>query len=142
MEKECGCGDTPPVVGNPVVIWPGWGVNDARNNGADINPLPVQVLHYGNWTATQVQLKNGLELSNFGRREDYQDFRKLLYSSSSSTSKGPRQVLPGFKPSGAVQPSNVQLAQMISNGAPNQSGLGGTGEIAPGVDLSNRRFYG
>jgi len=143
-QRGCDC-DNNGAIGNPVVVWPGWVTNDARNNGADINPLPIVPLHYGNWAALQVQLKNGLELSTFGNKDSYTQYLKLnrlLYSSATSNSKQARQILPSFHPAGNIQPSSVQLASMITAGAPNADNTGGTGQLAPGIDLSARKYYG
>jgi hypothetical protein len=135
---DCGTGG----IGNPVVIWPGWITNDARNNGADIYPGPIVPLHYGNWAAMSMQLKNGLETSTFGNKDSYGNYLKQLYSSASMNSKGVRQIEPTFHPAGTPQPSTIQLAQMVTNGAPGQTNLGGTGDIAAGVDLNARAYYG
>lgn len=141
-QSGCNCNN---ATGNPVVIWPGWVTNDARNNGADINPLPIVPLHYGNWAAMSMQLKNGLELSTFGNKDSYNNYLKqnrLLYSSGSMNTKNQKQVEPTFHPAGNVQPSGIQLAQMVTAGAPGQTNLGGTGDIAAGVNLSARAYYG
>lgn len=142
-QSGCDCGGG--VIGNPVVIWPGWVTNDARNNGADINPLPIVPLRYGNWAAMAMQLKNGLELSTFGKNDSYENYlrlNRLLYSSGSMNTKNARQIENTFHPAGNVQPSNIQLAQMITAAAPGANNTGGTGQIATGVDLTSRAYYG
>lgn len=150
----CGCNkknataenpnDSPPgAVGNPVVLWPGWEQNPARMNGADINPEPIQVWHKGNGAATQLQLKNGLEFSTFGRYDPYDYYLKLLSASADNAgNKGMAQVEPTFHPAAAVQPSYVELQAMLSAGVPNSNQAGGTGTLAsPGI-LTGRTFYG
>lgn len=139
--SDCGCNGK-GAIGNPVVPWPGYGVNPARNNGTDIEPLQIVPLRYGNFAAYQTQLFNGLQLSNFGVRTSYQGYLSKIYSSGSSSSKGQRQTLPSVHPAALIQPSQVELAQMITAGAPNETNTGGTGQIAPGVNLSGRGFYG
>jgi hypothetical protein len=137
---NCGCS---MAVGHPIVVWPGWGVNPARWSAADINPLPIQPLHYGNFTATQTQLLNGLQLSNFGKRAAYDDYLRLVDSSSANAgNKGMKQLQPGFKPAGARQPSAKQLQQMIQQNAPSTSPdpTGGVGIFANGVPVRN--YYG
>lgn len=138
-------GDIDDGVGHPVVIWPGWVTNEARNNGADINPLPIQPLRFGNFAATQTQLFNGLQLSNFGRRDSYDSYRRAIDSSSvNAGSKNQKQLFPGFQPAGARQASAVQLNQMILNNnppPPDPSGNSGVGIFAPGVNF-NRTYYG
>lgn len=138
---DCGCNGSGNV-GHPVVIWEGWVTNPARNNGADRNPLPVQPWHYGNFAAVQTQLFNGLQLSSFGHRDSYDNYLRLLQASNTSDSKNKRSILPGKHPAGNIQPSGIQLAQMVTAGAPNQTNTGGTGSIASGVDLNGRNFYG
>lgn len=144
-QPSCNC-DNNNAIGHPVVIWPGWVTNDARNNGADVNPLPIVPLHYGNWAAMQVQLKNGLELSTFGNKDSYTQYlrlNRLLYSSASRNSKEARQIAPNtLYPNGISQPSMIQLANMVTAGAPNADDTGGTGQLAPGIDLSQRAYYG
>lgn len=140
--SDCGCHDNKNGIGNPVVIWPGWVTNQARNNGADVNPLQIVPLHYGNFAAYQTQLFNGLQLSDFGLKNSYQGYLSKLYSSASMNTKGQRQTLPSVHPSALSPPSQVELAQMVTAAAPNESNTGGTGQLAPGVDLTNRRFYG
>lgn len=132
----------PGGVGHPVTVWPGWVTNDARNNGADVNPIQVQPWHYGNFAATQTQLSNGLKDLSFGRRLAYDGYLRMLYSSASMDTKHKRQILPTIHPSAVVQPSQIQLAQMVTAAAPYSDNTGGTGQIAPGVDLSRRTYYG
>jgi hypothetical protein len=141
-DPTCGCPEG--KVGNPVVIWPGWGINPARWSGADEYPDPVPPKHYSNFTATQTQLLNGLQRSTFGRYDSYYDYLRAINSSAvNAGSKNQKQLPPyGIQPAAVVQPSGVQLQQMIAAGAPGAVPSGGVGTLAPGVNLSNRRFYG
>ena len=139
--SDCGCHGNQGV-GNPVVVWPGWVTNQARNNGADVNPLQIVPLHYGNFTATQIQLFNGLQLYDWGLKNSYQGYLSKLYSSASMNTKGQKQTLPAVHPSALSQPSQIELAQMVTAGAPNETNTGGTGQLAPGINLTGRRFYG
>jgi hypothetical protein len=87
-----------------------------------------------------------LELSTFGNKDSYTQYLKLnrlLYSSASRNSKEARQIAPNtFYPNGIPQPSSIQLANMVTAGAPNADNTGGTGQLAPGIDLSQRAYYG
>jgi hypothetical protein len=132
----------PSQVGHPVVIWEGWGTNPARNNGADIYTMPIQPQHYSNFTATQTQLFNGLQLSNFGRRDSYDNYLRAIQSSAvNAGSKNQKQLFPGFQPAGTPQASAKQLNQMIQDGAPKATGDGGVGIFAQGVSFV-RSYYG
>lgn len=133
----------PGNVGHPVIVWQGWAQNEARNNGADIYTMQVQPLHYGNFEATQTQLRNGLGDLSFGRRLAYDSYLRMLYSSASMDHKGKRQILPNaLHPAGISQPSQVELIRTATANAPGSNNTGGTGQIAAGVDLGKRTFYG
>lgn len=128
---DCGCPNK--NVGNPVIIWPGWVTNDARNNGADVNPIPIVPWRHGNAAATQVQLSNGWQNTSYGKRLSYDSYLRLLYASNSSDQKR----FPGISntPTSNVQPSSRQLASM---NRPSTSTQSGAGRIANGVDISGR----
>lgn len=128
--------------GNPAVIFPGYGVNEARMSATDIWPTPISPQHYRLWTGLGIQLDNGWNKTNFGKKDfgTAASYRQMLYSSSD---KGRNTVLPGQgrQPTGQPHPSTVeQMNMMILNS--NDSADSGTGAVAPGVDLGGRAYYG
>lgn len=137
---DCGC--APGKVGNPVVVWPNWITNQARNNGADIWPTPFVPRRHGNVAFAEtgmIQLNNGWSGTNFGKRMDYDNYLRLL--TTSSAGPGKNEVLPGKQPVSYRQVSQDQLQTMQSAMANPPNG-GGTGVLAPNVDLSGRTYYG
>lgn len=129
--------------GHPIVFWPGWINNSARYSvNPDIYPLPVQPVHHQTWPATQVQLSNGWQQTNYGKRMSYDDYLRLLYSSTSS----PRAPVPmpgqKLQPQGNALPSRLQLQNAIGASTPQDNGQLGTGILGPGVNLNGRRYYG
>lgn len=131
-----------PGIGRQIPIFVGYGVNPARNNGADIEPIPITPVRGQNWPEMQIQLNNGWSKTNYGKRISYDQYLRLLTDSST---KSRRYLIPSR--SGNVQfgggpaPANVQSMVNTTSGAqPNSPG--GPGFIASGVDLSGRRSYG
>lgn len=129
--------------GHPIVFWPGWIDNTARRSPqTDVQPLPVQPVHFQAWPANQVQLSNGWQQTNYGKRMSYDDYLRLL--SSSNSGPGAPKPLPGQgqQPQGGAIPSRVQLQNAIALNTPADNGNLGTGILGPGVNLSGRRYYG
>lgn len=128
--------------GHPIVFWPGYGINPARVNGADLSPLPVQPVHFQRWTAMQYQLSNGWQQTNYGRKASYDDYLRLLQSSAT----GPYAPKPlpgqGLQPQGGAVPSRIQLQNQVAANLPTDNGNLGTGLLGPGVNLNGRRYYG
>jgi hypothetical protein len=126
------------------VSGPFYGVNSARYNGADIEPIPITPVRGQNWPGMQIQLRNGWGTTSFGKKLSYDDYLRLL---TDSATKNRSYLLPnpsGLGPS-AQRPgpaaSNVQ--SMISNTTGAQpTSPGGPGFLAPGVNLTGRRYYG
>lgn len=130
--------------GHSVPVFPGYGVNPARANGADIEPIPITPVRGQNWPEMQIQLRNGWETTSMGKKMAYDDYLRLLTDSST---KNRHYLIP--KPSGlgpaagrpGPAPGNVQ--SMINQGPGAQpSAPGGPGFLASGVNLGGRRYYG
>jgi hypothetical protein len=121
-----------------------YGVNAARNNGADIEPIPITPVRQQNWPGMQIQLRNGWGTTSFGRKLSYDNYLRLL---TDSATKNRHYLLPN--PSGlgpAAQrpgpaPGNVQSMIATTAGAQPQT-PGGPGFLASGVDLTGRNYYG
>jgi hypothetical protein len=121
-----------------------YGVNPARNNGADIEPIPITPVRSQNWPGMQIQLRQGWELTNYGRIMSYDTYLRLL---TDSATKGRNFLIPSpsslgnSQVAGGPAPGNVD--QMIQQSAGSQpSTPGGPGFLASGVNLSGRNFYG
>lgn len=147
----CGCpnADTPiftdyhggAKIGNPVYDWPGWQDNDARYSvQTDINPIPIVPVHFQQWPGMQPQLSNGWQNTNYGKRDSYDDYLRLLYSTTSYPKPPKPMPYTAGSPTTVANPSQLQQQSLM----PNQVNLGGTGVLAPGVaaGLSQRRYYG
>lgn len=130
--------------GHPVVYWPGWVTNEARySTQPDIQPLPVSPIHFQTFPFIQIQLSNGWQQTNYGKKAAYDDYLRMLYSSNSSPGAPPPMPGQRLQAQGQPIPSRVQLQNQIAKNAPSDTGGQlGTGILAPGVDLSARRFYG
>jgi hypothetical protein len=129
--------------GHPIPVFPGYGTNSARNNGADLEPIPITPVRAQNWPGMQVQLCNGWDKTNYGKKMEYDDYLRMLTDSSTkarsyllpTSGLGPSAVNPG------PAPGNVQsMIQTTSGSQPNTPG--GPGFIASGVNLSGRGYYG
>lgn len=136
---------SPGPAGHPIVYWPGWITNPARySDQPDIMPLPIVPVRHQTWTFYQPQLSNGWQQTNYGLRMSYDDYLRLLSSSASGPGYPPPMPGQGLQPQGSAMPSQLQQQQMISANAPllanNQQG--GTGVLAPGVNLAGRTYYG
>jgi hypothetical protein len=129
--------------GHPIVYWPGWQNNDARYSvQTDIMPLPISPVHFQNWPEMQFQLSNGWQYTNYGLRMPYDDYLRLLYSSTSSP--GAPRPLPGqgYQPFAVGNPSDSQVQNQVFAPAAPSDYKGGVGILAPGVSLSGRTYYG
>lgn len=125
--------------GHTIPQFVGYGVNPARNNGADLEPIPITPVRKQNWPEMQVQLLNGWQLTNMGKRITYDDYLRML-----SKSEPNKQYLIPSK-SGNVRtgpaPANVQsMIDTTSGSQPNSPG--GPGFMAADLNLSGRRYYG
>lgn len=133
--------------GHPIpaqtVAYPFYIVNPARNNGQDIEPIPITPVRGQNWPEMQIQLNNGWSHTNYGKRISYDDYLRMLTDSST---KSRHNLLPS--PSGIGQankpgpaPGNVQSMIDTTSGAqPNTPG--GPGFMAAGLNLTGRHYYG
>lgn len=130
--------------GHTVPQFYGYGVNPARNNGADIEPIPITPVRGQNWPEMQIQLKNGVGTLSFGKKLAYDDYLRLL---TDSASKQRHYLLPhpsGLGPAAGKPgpaPGNVQSMINTTSGA-QPSTPGGPGFLASGVNLSGRNYYG
>lgn len=134
--------------GHPVPVGtiavPFYSPNPARNNGADLEPIPITPVRGQNWPGMQIQLKTGWGGLSFGRKLSYDDYLRLL---TDSATKNRHYLIP--QPSSAGRaghvpgPAPANVNQMIMNSAGSQpSAPGGPGMIASGVNLSGRTYFG
>lgn len=125
--------------GHGIPVFNGYGVNPARNNGADLEPIPVTPVRKQNWPEMQVQLRNGWESTNMGKRITYDDYLRLLSKSEPDKT----YLIPSG--SGNIRtgpaPSNVQSMIQTTSGSQPKS-PGGPGFLAGDVSLAGRRYYG
>lgn len=121
-----------------------YGVNPARYNGADIEPVPITPVRGQNWPEMQIQLRNGWGTLSFGRKLSYDDYLRLLTDSATKNRHylipkpagiGPNALTPG------PSPYNVQSYIAQTSGNQPQS-PGGPGFLAHNVDLTGRNYYG
>jgi len=132
----CGC---KKGEGHPAYVFPGYGVNAARANGADLEPIPITPVRHLAWANTQIQLSNGWMRTNMGRLMTYQDYLAML--SSSATGPGHNFTLPGQGQQVMRGPGALQVQSYIGRTAGSQPNTGsGVGTVAAGVDLSNRSY--
>jgi hypothetical protein len=116
--------------------------NSARDNGADIEPVPITPVRGQNWPGMQIQLRNGWGSLSFGKRLAYDDYLRLL---TDSATKNRHYLIPspsstGITPvRGGPSPSNVQKLIAGTSGAQPQSPAG-PGFLA--VNLTGRTYYG
>jgi hypothetical protein len=128
--------------GHPLYVFPGYGVNQARNNGADLEPIPITPVKHQNWPEMQIQLNNGWMMLNWGKKLPYDTYLKLLASSEDRgrayLAPGPRGVAAGNLKIGP-SPLNVQTWQQSGPGAqPNNPG--GPGQTVGAI--TNGGYYG
>lgn len=137
----CETGHEVPVqtVGRPF-----YGVNAARNNGADIEPIPITPVRAQNWPEMQIQMHTGWDSLSFGRKLSYDSYLRML---TDSATKQRNYLIPspsGIGPSaGRPGPAPANVNQLIQNGPGQQPpSPGGPGMIASGVNFSGRTYYG
>jgi hypothetical protein len=134
--------------GHPVLTFPVsgpfYGVNPARYNGADIEPVPITPVRGQNWPEMQIQLKNGWGSLSFGKKLTYDDYLRLL---TDSATKNRSYLIPSPSSIGNAQvkggpaPGNVNAMIAASSGS-QPSTPGGPGFVAQSVNLSGRTYYG
>lgn len=128
--------------GHPLYVFPGYGVNQARNNAADLEPIPITPVKHQNWPEMQIQLDNIVGRLNFGRKMSYDDYLRLLTSSNekarSYLTPGNRGVAGGNIRVGP-SPLNVQANAQAGPGS-QASNPGGPGQLAG--SFSNGGYYG
>lgn len=139
--KDSDAPDSYSGIGHVLYPFPGYGVNPARNNGTDIEPIPITPVKHQNWPEMQIQLSNGWMNLNFGRKMSYDDYLRLL---TSSNEKGRAYLSPGTKgvAGGNVRigPSPLNVAAMAQSTAGAQpSNPGGPGTTN---GITNGGFYG
>ncbi|HEX4201192.1 MAG TPA: hypothetical protein VHY59_06715 [Chthoniobacterales bacterium] len=129
--------------GHPLYVFPGYGVNQARNNGTDLEPIPITPVKHQNWPEMQVQLDNIVGRLNFGRKMGYDDYLRLLTSSNEKTRSYLTPGVKGGAPGGNVRigpsPLNIQSTAQGGPGA-QPSNPGGPGQLAG--SFTNGGFYG
>jgi hypothetical protein len=88
----------------------------------------------------QIQLLNGWETTNYGKKMTYDDYLRLL---STKNSQGPVTQLPGGMPKIGPSPANVQ--NWFQSGPGNQPNMvSGPATVNSNVDVtsSTRGYYG
>jgi hypothetical protein len=128
--------------GHPIYPFPGYGVNLARLNAADLEPIPITPVKYQNWPEMQIQLLNGWAGTNWGRKIAYDDYLKQLTTSSemarSYLAPGRNGVALGNQ---RIGPSPLNVTQWMQAGPGSQpQAPGGPGQLAGA--LGDRRYYG
>jgi hypothetical protein len=133
-----------PMPGRTNWLFPGYGVNSARSNGADLEPVPITPVRGQNWPGMQIQLSNGWQHTNYGKKISYDGYLRLLTDSSTRSRRyltpKPSGLGPNATHSGPA-PSNVQQMINQTSGAQPDS-PGGPGFLSGNVDLGGRRYYG
>lgn len=131
--QGCGCN------GHPISIWPGWQNFDSRASvQTDIMPLPISPVHFQQWPGMQFQLSNGWQLTNYGEKASYDDYLRMLYSSTSSPrAPGP---MPGDRTTpyatGLVSQKTIRDTVFVNRDPQNSGGGLIRSPIGP------RTFYG
>lgn len=128
--------------GHPLYVFPGYGVNQARNNGTDLEPIPITPVKHQNWPEMQIQLDNVVGRLNFGRKMAYDDYLRLLTTSSE---KGRSYLSPGKNGVAAgnqrIGPSPLNVQANAQSGPGSQaSNPGGPGQLAG--SWTNGGYYG
>lgn len=128
--------------GHPLYPFPGYGTNQARNNGADLEPIPITPVRNQNWPEMQIQLYSGWDTLSFGKKMGYDDYLRLLTSSNEA---GRSYLTPGNKGVAGgnqkVGPSPLNSQAWAQSGAGAQaSNPGGPGQLAG--SFSNGGYYG
>jgi len=113
-----------------MVVFPGYGVNPARANGADIEPLPINPVHGQSWPGMQVQLSNGWMRTCYGRRLSYDDYLRLLRAENGIAGV---RTLPGQGLQRIQGPGPAQISTSFI--VPSATVSGGVGQLADGVVL-------
>lgn len=127
-------------LGDRLYVFPGYFPNQARNNGADLEPIPISPVRGQQWPGMQIQLSNGWMRTNYGKKIRYDDYLRLLRAENGVAGT---RVLPGQGRQVMNGPGPNQTQQMMMATAGSQPrNPGGVGMLADGVDLSGRRFYG
>jgi hypothetical protein len=128
--------------GHPLTVFPGYGTNQARNNGADLEPVPITPVKHQNWPEMQIQLDNIVGRLNFGKKMSYDDYLRLLTTSNEAArsylTPGKKGVAGGNVRTGP-SPLNVQATAQAGPGA-QASNPGGPGQLAG--NFTNGGFYG
>lgn len=131
-----------PNPGHPLYVFPGYGVNPARNNGADVEPIPITPVRWQNWPEMQIQLLNGWMTTNWGKKISHDGYLKQLFSSED---RGRSYLAPGSRgmTGGNVNtgPSPLNVQSWIDAGPGAQpNNPGGPGQSVGQV--TNRGYYG
>lgn len=113
---------------SPMGIFPGYGVNTARLNGADFEPVPIRPVQHQNWPEMNVQLFNGWSKITTNKYV-YDNWLRLLSNRDSGFTK---QVLPSGAPNRGPSPYNVQNFFNRTAGM-QPTNPGGPGFILPGI---------
>lgn len=127
--------------GHKLFVFPGYGVNPARNIGADLEPIPITPVKKQNWPEMQIQLKNGWSDTNWGAKMPGDNYLRLLTSSNERArnylTPGPRGVALGNQ---VIGPSPLNVMAMAQRGPGAQpSNPGGPGDAG---GFTNGGYYG
>lgn len=130
-------------VSTGTVNQPFYQVNDARYNGADLEPVPITPVIGQNWPEMQIQLRNGWGTTSFGKKLTYDNYLRLL---TDSASKNRNYLIPnpaGLGPSaGRPGPAPANFQNLVDQAGQVPRNPGGPGHIADHVLLTGRRYYG
>lgn len=130
--------DTVANPGHPLYVFPGYGVNPARMNAADLEPIPITPVKWQNWPAMQIQLFNGWMTTNWGRKISYDDYLKQL---ASSEDRGRAFLTPNKGANVNIGPSPLNVATWQQSGPGAQpNNPGAPGQTIGGI--TNGGYYG
>jgi hypothetical protein len=126
------------------VAVPFYGVNPARNNGADIEPIPITPVRGQNWPEMQVQLKNGMEgKAHQGNKLTYDDYLRLLNEAHPNTAHASSTSFASRGGNVQQGPSPYNVGSMIQTTAGAQPNApGGPGFLAGNLNLAGRTYFG
>lgn len=114
----------------------GYGVNKARLNGADVEPIPVRPVQHQNWPEMQVQLHNGYcKITTHKVATDHY-LRMLSHMQPGQAYKPLSSGMPKIGPA----PANVQKFYDDSAGS-QPTNPGGPGFVLPGIAGSFEGSY-
>lgn len=139
--------DRGPRGGHPIpaqtVATPFYGVNPARNNGQDLEPIPITPVRGQNWPEMQIQLRQGWAYTNYGKKLSYDDYLRLLNEAHPNKAHAGSAQFVNKGPNWRIGPAPGNVNSMVSQTSGSQPNTpGGPGFLAADVNLAGRGYYG